>query len=75
LLRAERRLNEMNARLDPYQRQQVSNVAVFGMIPAWFYAARGIGRILERDERDRAALLGGLDVLASDGAAKRPGAP
>jgi hypothetical protein len=45
------------------QRQAVANVAIFGMLPTWFFAARGICRLLPEDEREREALLSGLTVL------------
>jgi hypothetical protein len=62
--RAQRRLDEMNAKLTLEQRLQVVNVAVYAMIPAWFYAARGIGRVLEQDARDKANLIAGLTAIA-----------
>jgi hypothetical protein len=33
------------------------------MLPTWFFAARGICRLLEEDERERDALLSGLTEL------------
>ena len=65
IVRAEERIAAWNARLDPDQRQAVANLAVFGMVPPWFYSARGIGRMLATDEADRRALLTGLDRLAA----------
>jgi hypothetical protein len=61
---AERRIVELNAVLDPAQRQAVANVAVFGFVPQWFYTVRLKLRPLPQDDRDRAALQSGLEVLA-----------
>jgi len=62
---AKERLAAMDAALSPEQRQAVANVAVFGFIPPWFFVARGCGgRALATDERERAALVIGLEQLA-----------
>jgi hypothetical protein len=42
----------------------VANLSVFGFVPAWFWATKGIGRALPEDEADRGALLSGLDAIA-----------
>lgn len=63
LARAKAQLEAMNALLDPAQRTAISNVAIFGYIPPWFFAERGIGRTLATDQADRAALLSGLEAI------------
>jgi hypothetical protein len=57
------RLDKLNDKMTLEQRQAVANAAVFNMLPTWFFAARSICRLLERDEREREALLSGLTVL------------
>ena len=59
------------------QKLQVDNLMISAWIPGWFYAARGIGRALETDEREREALLTGLKALgpATKRAAPRKGRP
>jgi hypothetical protein len=54
----------MVARVTPKQKLQIDNLVVSNWIPTWFYVSKGIGRPLAPDERDRAALLEGLDALA-----------
>jgi hypothetical protein len=51
------RLDKLNGRMTLEQRQAVANAAVFNMLPTWFFAARGICRLFEEDEREREALL------------------
>ena len=46
------RLDQLNGRMTLEQRQAVANVAVFGMFPTWFFAARGICLLYAEDERD-----------------------
>jgi hypothetical protein len=53
----------MDARLDRYQREAVGNLAAFGFLPQWFYAARLHPRPLPEDAAERQALLNGLDAL------------
>jgi hypothetical protein len=61
---AKEKLAAMDSVLSAEQRRAVANVAVFGFVPAWFFVARGIGRALATDERERAALVIGLEQLA-----------
>jgi hypothetical protein len=64
LARAKQRIDAMNARLNPEQRQAVANVCVFGKIPMWFFVERGCGgQALPENATQRAALLSGLEVL------------
>jgi hypothetical protein len=62
--RARQQLNALVARLTPEQKLQIDNLVISNWIPTWFYVTKGIGRPLASDERDRAALLEGLDALA-----------
>jgi hypothetical protein len=64
VIRARNRIDAWNARLDVDQRQAVANVAVFGFIPQFFYTERLRLRPLASDERERQALLEGLDAIA-----------
>ena len=61
---AKERLAAMDAVLSLEQRQAVGNVAVFGFVPMWFWTERLKLRSLATDERERAALIGGLERLA-----------
>ena len=63
LAHARRQLDAMVAALTTEQKLQIDNLVISAWIPGWFYAARGIGRALPTDERDRAALLTGLSAL------------
>ena len=56
--------DHMDKCLTRTERRHVANLAVFNFLPTWFYAARGIGRALAEDERERAELLAGLDAIA-----------
>jgi hypothetical protein len=64
-IRAKERIDRGNAQLSPEQRQAVANVAVFGLVPQWFFTIRLKLRPLPSDEIDRQALLSGLDAIAS----------
>ena len=64
VIKARHRLDEMHRQLTPLERQAVANVAVFQFIPQWFYTVRLKLRPLASDERERPALLSGLDALA-----------
>jgi hypothetical protein len=64
LVKARRKLAEMDAELSPEQRLAVANVAVFGFIPQFFYTERLRLRELPEDAAGRAALLSGLEALA-----------
>jgi hypothetical protein len=46
------------------QRTAVANLAVFGWVPIWVWTARHRLRRLPQDDRDREALISGLEVLA-----------
>jgi hypothetical protein len=61
---ARKRIDAWNARLDPDQRQAVANVSVFSFLPQWFVTLRLKLRPLPSDERERQALLSGLDAIA-----------
>jgi hypothetical protein len=54
----------MDGRLDLAQRKAVADVAVFGFLPMWWMASKLKLRSMPEDERDRAALLSGLDVIS-----------
>jgi hypothetical protein len=60
---AHAQLARMDAVLDYEQRQQVANLAVFGMWPGWFMAAKLGLRAMPEDERERQALLAGLNAI------------
>ena len=45
------RLDKLNGRMTLEQRQAVANAAIFNMLPIWFFAARGICRLLEGNRR------------------------
>jgi len=57
-------LDAMVARLDHEQKREIDNLVISNWLPGWFFADRGIGRPLATDERERAALVTGLEVLA-----------
>jgi hypothetical protein len=61
---AKEKLAAMDAALNWEQRLAVGNLAVFGWLPGWFWVSRGVGRGLASDERERAALITGLERLA-----------
>ena len=56
------RLEKPNGRMTLEQRQAVANVAIFGMLPTWFFAAPWYLLPLPEDECEREALLSGLTV-------------
>jgi hypothetical protein len=64
LERAREQLEAMVSGLTAEQKLQIDNLVVSAWIPGWFYAAQGIGRALETDQAERAALLTGLEALA-----------
>jgi hypothetical protein len=64
LVKLRRILDAMHAYLTPEQRQAIADVAVFGWLPQGFFTARLRLRLLPEDEREREALLSGLDALA-----------
>jgi hypothetical protein len=64
LARAKIEPDAMVAALDHEQKQQIDNVVICNWLPGWFYARLGIGRGLPSDERERAALITGLEALA-----------
>jgi hypothetical protein len=43
---------------------RLRTLAVFGFVPQWFYTAKLRLRPLPQDDRDRRALISGLNVLA-----------
>jgi hypothetical protein len=63
VIRARERIEAMNARLDPEQRQAVAKIAVFGFVPQLFYTIRLKLWVLPSDDRERQALLEGLDAI------------
>ena len=64
LARARQQLDAMVAALTAEQKLAIDNLVISAWIPGWwFYAAHGIGRPLETDEREREALLTGLSAL------------
>jgi hypothetical protein len=64
LIRLRQLLDELHARMTPEQRKAVADVAVYGQIPDWFFAARLKLWMLPEDEQERDALVSGLDALA-----------
>ena len=63
LERAREQLDEMVSALTAEQKLQIDKLVISAWIPGWLYAAHGIGRPLETDEREREALLTGLNAL------------
>jgi hypothetical protein len=61
---AKDRLDQLDRRLTKVERLRVANIAVYGFLPMWFYASRGIGRVLPDDKRERQELLSGLDAIS-----------
>jgi hypothetical protein len=55
----------MDSRLRLEQRKAVADVAVFGFLPMWWMATKLKLRSMPEDERDREALLSGLDIIGS----------
>jgi hypothetical protein len=66
---ARHKLTWMDGRLDLAQRKAVADVAVFGFLPMWWMATKLKLRSMPEDERDRQALLSGLDAISG---AERP---
>jgi hypothetical protein len=64
LIRLREVLDELHARMTPEQRKAVADVAVYQVLPTWFFAARLKLWMLPQDERERDALVSGLDALA-----------
>ena len=62
---AHAKLAQMDARLDYDQRLQVANLAVFGLWPGWFTAAKLGLRPMPEDEPQRLALLSGLTAIGA----------
>jgi hypothetical protein len=57
------RFEDMVTKLAPEQKSALDWVLVDGKLPAWFRVSRARRRLRPVDERERAALLGGLDRL------------
>jgi hypothetical protein len=64
LARAKIDLDAMVAALDHEQKREIDNLVISNWLPGWFYALQGIGRELATDERERDALVSGLERLA-----------
>jgi hypothetical protein len=64
LLLAKAKLQDMDGRLTAEQRLAVANLSVFGFWPGWFMAQKQGLRAMPGDERDRAALVTGLEAIA-----------
>jgi hypothetical protein len=64
LIERREELAAMEEKLTLEQRQAVASLACYGIIPAWHYTERGIGRALPEDRADREALLTGLRAIS-----------
>ena len=61
LERVRQQYEDMATKLTPEQKLQIDNLVISAWIPTCVFAAQGIGRPLATDEREREALLTGLN--------------